>query len=310
MYTPRFLFVKDPSASTSTPQDKKHHKSLIQRHAQVQSIVSRRERTVPSVSSIGRSRKPLTASGVDNNRGSISSSRATQSPLLPKQRASHRCDKSAKMFEEGRLHLGPSAHARPAGRNPWRTAIPITPIISFDILGQPSNPPVVVDEQVYQYLQYYLSEAHERLLCSTGLLKSSRRDSLLDSASIMIQSCFKNELLMYALLANMSTMLPEMEPGSNFPSSAYYCYQAIKALRRRLSMSLQPDESVIIGLWHLISAEKNRGDCEAAFTHLRGAHTILCHLRQSGHPLSPQYAALLEASDALLVIDADTRRLS
>src|SRR5882757_2877144 len=30
--------------------------------------------------------------------------------------------------------------------------------------------PIVVDEQVYQYLQYHLSVAHERLLCSTRLL--------------------------------------------------------------------------------------------------------------------------------------------
>jgi len=163
---------------------------------------------------------------------------------------------------------------------------------------------------VNQYLQYYLSVAHDQLLSSTGLVQSKREDPLLNSAASMIQGCLKNELLMYALLANMSTMLPEMEPASSLPRSTYYCYQAIKALRHHLLTSAQPDESVLIGLWHLISAENNRGDFKAALTHLNGANAILKYLQKAGNPPSQQYIALLQACKSLLTTGVLTRRMS
>ncbi|KIW66787.1 hypothetical protein PV04_06082 [Phialophora macrospora] len=98
----------------------------------------------------------------------------------------------------------------------------------------------------------------------------------------------------------MSTMLPEMEVSSALPHSTYYCYQAIKSLRRHLLTSTSLDESIIVCLWHLISAENNRGDFRAALIHLNGANAIFTYLEKSSGPPSQQSGALLRASAALL----------
>jgi hypothetical protein len=169
--------------------------------------------------------------------------------------------------------------------------------------------PIVIDNQVYQYLQYYLSVAHEQLLCSTGLVQSKTLDPFLSCAASMIQACFKNELLMYSLLANISTMLPEMEFSSSSPYSTYYCYQAIKSLRHHLSTPTRLDESIIVGLWHLISAENNRGDFRAALVHLNGASAIFKYLEESAGLASPRSGALLRASAALLAAGTTSDKL-
>ena len=310
MYTPRFLFVKEPSMATSTSQDKKHHKTLIQRHAQIQAIVSRRQKFISLDTGTGRFETPSTASGCENSQGVSPSLYSKQTPRSSNPATGGCGNKSASTCEVARKNLVRSRYVSPTDQKHGGTSISSKPINPFSIAERSNAFPIDLDDQVCQYLQYYLSVAHEQLLCSMGLVKSSRKDSLLESASIMIQSCFKNELLMYTLLANISTMLPELDVASTFPSSAYYCYQAIKAVRRYLSTTDRLDESVILGLWHLISAENTRGDSEAALTHLRGAHAILRHLRQSGCPPSPQYVALLEACDPFWAIGVHTRQPS
>ncbi|KIW35705.1 uncharacterized protein PV07_02389 [Cladophialophora immunda] len=93
----------------------------------------------------------------------------------------------------------------------------------------------------------------------------------------------------------MSTILPKIEQESSVHNSIYYCYKAIEALRHRLGTSIPPDELVIVSLWNLISAEANRGDVDAALTHLKGARAVFIHLQESGNPPGPPYVALIRA---------------
>ena len=159
---------------------------------------------------------------------------------------------------------------------------------------------IALDDQIHRYLQVYLSVAHDILIVHGGLVESSRNSRFLNSAASMIRGCLQYELLLYAVLANMSTMLPEVELHSCLSTSSYYCYRATKAVRLHLLHSPQPDEVILIGLWHLISAEQNRGNLDAAITHLEGANAMLRCIQKSEAPASSQYFALVRACKALV----------
>ena len=107
---------------------------------------------------------------------------------------------------------------------------------------------------------------------------------------------------MYSLLANMSTVLSETELASPPSCSNFYYYQAVKAIRRQLEMSSNLDNSIIIALWHLISAEMNRDEFKAAAMHITGARAVIEHLHRVDQA-DCQYLALLRTCDALLGTD-------
>ena len=300
-----FLFVDDARSTFRSTQDKGQHRRKIQRHVQVYCLKSRTSAfskrfagNSVSINPVARRHNP--APGARRN-----GCRAHRKP--PPRRKDPPSSPSYQLGcpDDALSGLLPLRSPPTPFEQPSDLAIKLVVQIRSDFQKSSSNPlgtwSIALDDHVHEYLRYYLSVAHERLLCAAGVVESKRKDvPLLVSASAMIQGCLEDDILLYALLANMSTMLPEVELTSSLPCSTYCCYQAIKSLRRCISNFPGPDESVIVSLWHLINAEINRCDIEAALTHLKGAIAVFEHLQLSGKPPNPQYIALLQACSSLL----------
>lgn len=156
-----------------------------------------------------------------------------------------------------------------------------------------------LDAHICQYLQKHPYSTQERTLLSGGYAELQKEQLLLDTAISMMEGGLDNDLLMFALLANMSTIVSEQKSRISQYHSKYYCYQATAALRRRLSTSTPPDASFVLSLWHLISAEMNQGNFEAATIHLKGAVAICDVLCIN----DPNYVGPFQICDSLLATD-------
>jgi hypothetical protein len=296
MYPPQFLFVHDPSTSTKTPAEQARHDRLKHRHVQVRSILSRvsgtdpRRDTTPPRLIFARPGQVSVVKRRGHGCNSVAHPKLGGSPTPLRE---HVTDLEQCLTSVCDGYTGPlpqsNGHSNTDSGSVWN--------MNGDSSANAAFPFDFADQE-YQYLQYYLSGVHEKLLQSVGLAASSSEEPLLRSAACMVQACLENDFLMYALLAHMSTI--RLDVGSCAGLSDDYRYRAVAALRTRLSAPAKPDHLVIISLWHLISAEVNRGDLEIAKTHLEGAKAIALHLQESGNALGIPFVMLIRVCESRL----------
>jgi len=158
------------------------------------------------------------------------------------------------------------------------------------------GPLLSLDTQICRYLQRHSLLIHEKTLIGGRHVDLQGEQTLLDTAISMFKRNLSNDLLLYSLLANMSSIASQQNSHMSRYQSKYYCVRATTALREELSLSNAPDTTIILSLWHLISAEMNHGNFEAATIHLKGAAAI-CDLL---HIDDPDYIVPFQVYDSLL----------
>jgi hypothetical protein len=305
-YPSRFLFINALALSTKTLGEQVESGKLKNRHAQIQSMFSRirganssRNLSQPGIASVqaqamSMAKKRKRKFKWKDSQSVVSRPRSYTRPLLPAEHVRER-HKSQTTACDDRVW------PRPKGT--------VSCISEFENLGdscssslaaQPSM--VELADEEYRCLQRYLSGLHETLLESAGLGTAELSVPLLESAASMVQDCLEYDFLLFGLLAHVSTALikadPKGDPKAMMSVSDGYCYKAVVALRARLSTSMEPDYRVIVGLWHLISAELNRADFEIAQTHLHGANAIILQLQKSTLDLKPSYVTLIRSCES------------
>jgi hypothetical protein len=305
MNTPRYLFVNKTPSSHGSATSESEDRKLINRHTQLHGLAAR---NFAKANLAGKK----SSSGVSNSRLDSSSRRKTRSPESSegKRQGGHAfiresqingVQKSLPLF-----FLGTQSPKAKQEAHALLERVLFTVRVMSDgqkIQDQDSNPVqshlLSLDAHICQYLQKYPYSNQEKTMMSGGYTELQNEQLLLDTAISMLEGGLDNDLLMYALLANMSTIVSEQKSRISQYHSKYYCYQATAALRRRLSTSTSPDASLVLSLWHLISAEMNQGNFEAATIHLKGAVAI-CDLMCID---DPNYVGPFQICDTLLATD-------
>jgi hypothetical protein len=311
-YRSRFLFINTLPPSTRSLGGQVECEKLKNRHAQIQSMFSRIRGVRSSwnstqtgvvfahsqVTSAGK--KTKTEFKRKDSLSPVGRSRAYKRPLLPAQQV-RICHKSQSQAAACDRRVGP----RPERIDSCSSELEsLRDSCSNSTERQPSL--VELADEEYRCLQRYLSGLHKTFLQSAGLSPVECSVPLLESAASMVQASLEYSFLLYGLLAHVSTALAKADPKGDskimLSASDAYCHKAVAALRTRLSTSIEPDHHVIVGLWHLISAELNRADFEIARTHLYGANAIILHVQKTGQDLRPPYVTLIRACESKLAI--------
>lgn len=305
MDSPRYLFVNNTPLSQGSANSESKDRKLINRHTQLHGLASR---NLSKANHVGK--KP---SSVDPNlRAGPSRRRKSRDAQGVKREGQgtdlHDSETQIEGMQRG-LTANSSDTQRPQAQQEAHTLLErilfTVRVMSNEQKSQSQDASpfqgllLSLDAHICQYLQKYPFSTFEKTLMPGGFSEPHDERLFLGTVISVLEGSLDDDLLTYALLANMSTILSEhcdkTKSISQFNSN-YYGYQATAALRRRLSSEAPPDTTLVLSLWHMISAEMNQGNFEAATIHLKGAVAI-CDLLCIN---DPNYVAPFQICDCLL----------
>ncbi|KAK5048490.1 hypothetical protein LTR84_005580 [Exophiala bonariae] len=302
MDSPRYLFVNNTPLSQGSATNETKDRKLINRHTQLHGLASR------NFGKPNQGGKKL--SSVDPNLRT-GPSRRRKSQDVKREFQAADLHNPGLQTEGGSGVISPklSDKQRPQAQQEAHTLLErilfTVKVMSNEQKSQNLDPSpfqgllLSLDAHICQYLRKYPFSTFEKTLMPGGTSESHSERLFLGTVVSVLEGSLDDDLLAYALLANMSTILSEhCEKNKSISqfNSNYYGYQATAALRRRLSSEAPPDTTLVLSLWHMISAEMNQGNFEAATIHLKGAVAI-CDLLCIN---DPNYVAPFQICDCLL----------